>query len=305
MEPRTSPAPPVETVNFHVWQPCNMRCAFCFDRFLDVKRAVLPKGHLSRADALAVVRLLAAAGFEKITFAGGEPFLCPWLSDLLAAAKRGGMTTAVVTNGSLLSGSILVQLRGMLDWLVLSIDSGRPATLSATGRATARHTLTPQDYLSLCVEARRIGMYLKINTVVHLANCSEDMSELVIAAQPHRWKIMQVLEIAGQNAGTVEPLLITEVQFDAFVRRHRLVERYGIVLIAERNDDMVGSYAMVDPAGRFFDNTHGRYSYSEPILSCGVRSAIDQVTINREKFLARGGRYPWTIDESVTAGRSV
>jgi radical S-adenosyl methionine domain-containing protein 2 len=94
-------SPQVEAVNFHVWQPCNMRCAFCFGRFRDVRRQLLPEGHLAPDDAAAVVALLAAAGFEKITFSGGEPFLCPWLPELVRIAKRGGMTTAVVTNGSL------------------------------------------------------------------------------------------------------------------------------------------------------------------------------------------------------------
>ena len=47
------------SVNFHLWQPCNMRCNFCFATFEDVKRTVLPKGHLPREAALEVVRLLA------------------------------------------------------------------------------------------------------------------------------------------------------------------------------------------------------------------------------------------------------
>src|SRR2546423_2902387 len=94
---------PVESVNYHLWQPCNMHCAFCFGRFQDVRAQVLPKGHLGRTESLTVVSMLAHAGFQKITFAGGEPFLCPWLPELIARAKSQGMTTSVVTNGSLLS----------------------------------------------------------------------------------------------------------------------------------------------------------------------------------------------------------
>jgi radical S-adenosyl methionine domain-containing protein 2 len=295
-------APPIETVNFHIWQPCNMSCAFCFDRFVDVRRTVLPKGHLPRADALTVMELLAAAGFQKVTFAGGEPLLCPWLFALIDTAKRRGMTTSVVTNGSLLSRDVLQGLRGVLDWLVLSIDSDREDILRSTGRSTSGHALTPQRYLTLCEEARAAGMRLKINTVVHRANWAEDMSDFVIAARPDRWKLMQVLEIAGQNSHAVGGLLIGDAQFDAFVDRHRWVEGHGIAIVAERNHDMIGSYAMVDPAGRFFDNTHGRYHYSSPILACGVRAAIAQVTISRERFLARGGCYPWAVDHPVVAG---
>ncbi|MEO0472453.1 MAG: radical SAM protein, partial [Bacteroidota bacterium] len=67
----------VPSVNFHLWEPCNMRCGFCFATFQDVKRTILPKGHLPKEDALNVVQAIAKAGFEKITFAGGEPTLCP------------------------------------------------------------------------------------------------------------------------------------------------------------------------------------------------------------------------------------
>ncbi|HPF92214.1 MAG TPA: radical SAM protein, partial [Flavobacteriales bacterium] len=93
----------IPSVNFHLWQPCNMRCRFCYATFQDVKRSILPKGHLPRGQAIEVVRHLAAHGFQKITFAGGEPTLCPWLPDLIGTAKEAGMTTMIVTNGSRLS----------------------------------------------------------------------------------------------------------------------------------------------------------------------------------------------------------
>src|SRR5687767_9296339 len=93
----TNPLPP--SVNFHLWRPCNMSCRGCFARFEDLGREVLPKGHLPRADALAVVALLAER-FDKITFAGGEPTLCPWLPPLVAEASRRGATTMLVTNGT-------------------------------------------------------------------------------------------------------------------------------------------------------------------------------------------------------------
>ena len=64
-----------------------MRCRFCFATFQDVKQTVLPRGHLPREQAIAVVEQLAAAGFDKITFAGGEPTLCPWIGELIERAK--------------------------------------------------------------------------------------------------------------------------------------------------------------------------------------------------------------------------
>ena len=116
----------VPSVNFHLWEPCNMKCGFCFATFRDVKREILPKGHLNRDDCVAVVERLAAAGFQKINFAGGEPTLCPWLPDLVTAAKSAGMITAIVTNGSKLTSGYLDSMQGSLDWVTLSIDTIDP-----------------------------------------------------------------------------------------------------------------------------------------------------------------------------------
>ena len=73
-----------------------MKCRFCFATFQDVGRNILPKGHLPREGCLSVVGALASVGFDKINFAGGEPTLCPWLSDLLHRAKNLGFTTSIV-----------------------------------------------------------------------------------------------------------------------------------------------------------------------------------------------------------------
>ncbi len=126
--------PSIPAVNFHLWEPCNMRCGFCFARFQDVKASVLPKGHLPKEDALEVVRQLAAYGFQKITFVGGEPTLCPWLADLIKEAKRLGLITMLVTNGSKLTPQYMKQFQASLDWLCLSIDSLNPEINQKTGR---------------------------------------------------------------------------------------------------------------------------------------------------------------------------
>jgi radical S-adenosyl methionine domain-containing protein 2 len=283
---------PVETVNFHLWQPCNMSCRFCFATFRDVRRTVLPEGHLRQKDAEQVVCRLAEAGFLKITFAGGEPLLCPWIADLIRLAARSGLTTALVTNGSLLSGEVLNELNGDLDWITISIDSILPRTLTAVGRRTAGSVSSEDEFRTLCEQVKEAGFRLKINTVVTAINWQENMTGFIIDTHPERWKIFQVLPIEGQNSGKVDPFLVTNAQFRAYVTRAMRVTVHGVRVVPEDNDAMTGSYAMVDPAGRFFDGTgRGGYTYSDPILSVGVAQAIAQITISREKFLARGGLY--------------
>ena len=122
----------IPSVNYHLWEPCNMRCKFCFATFQDVKRDMeLPKGHLPENECLSVVDRLAEAGFEKINFAGGEPTLCPWLPNLIKRAKNHGMVTSIVTNGSRITDPGLDGLNGNLDWIALSIDTVDPENWNA------------------------------------------------------------------------------------------------------------------------------------------------------------------------------
>lgn len=283
----------IPSVNFHLWEPCNMRCRFCFATFQDVKRDILPKGHMPKQDCIAVIDSLARAGFEKLTFAGGEPTLCPWLPDLIQHAKESGFTTAVVTNGSNLTEGYLHALHSTLDWVALSIDTADPEKLERSGRTLAAGPLTEDGYLHLARMVRQEGMRLKINTVVTALNWEKDFTGFITRAKPERWKILQVLPVAGQNDRTVGELTVTEQQFNRYVARNRKVEREGIVVVPEGNAMMRGSYVMVDPAGRFFDNHTGQHTYSRPIAEAGVSEALKQVHADAWLFHERGGFYNW------------
>ena len=76
---------------------------------------MLPKDHLGRDGSMAVVESLAWAGFRKLNFAGGEPTLCHGFQTSSAGQKHLGLTTSVVTNGSLISGEWLDRVPGQLD----------------------------------------------------------------------------------------------------------------------------------------------------------------------------------------------
>lgn len=285
----------VPSVNFHLWEPCNMDCGFCFATFQDVKEEMnLPKGHLPEEKCLLLVDQISEFGFEKINFAGGEPTLCPWLPKLITQAKEHGMTTSIVTNGSRITDQWLDNLNGSLDWIGLSIDTVDPEKSVRIGRAVAgKIPITEERYLDIIGKIKRHGIRLKINTVVNSVNWEEDLTPFIELAKPERWKLFQVLPVKGQNDGHFADFEITTKQFEAYVQRNRIVEDYGINIVPESNEAMTESYVMIDPAGRFFDNSKGFYKYSDPILKVGIEEALKQVSINNERFRQRGGRYDW------------
>ena len=275
-----------------------MRCKFCFATFQDVKHSILPKGHLPKEQSVEVVLQLAEIGFEKITFAGGEPTLCPWLPELIKTAKNAGLTTMIVTNGSKLTDDFLQVNKDHLDWIAISIDSINPEKNIEIGRAiSGKRPLGIEYYKSIIDKIKHYGYGLKINTVVTNRNYSDNLSELIVYAQPKRWKVLQALPIQGQNDNKIDSLIVSDEQFLKFIDNHRKLENITNI-IPESNYDMKGSYAMVDPAGRFYDNANGKHNYSRPILEVGARIAIQQVNYDFNKFIERGGIYDWKNKKS-------
>lgn len=203
------------------------------------------------------------------------------------------MTTSIVTNGTQLTPEYLDGLIGTLDWLTLSVDSLDTEVNARTGRTLRQGPLDEQEYRSFVTQAREHSFRLKINTVVNNANKDEDMTEFIRWAQPERWKIFQVLPMDGQNDDTLGNLTVSGEEFETYVARHRGLESDGIIVVPESNDLMTGSYVMVDPAGRFFDNVEGRLRYGRPILAGGVHEALKDIEIDAAKFLERGGKYEW------------
>ena len=157
------------------------------------------------------------------------------------------------------------------------------------GTALSARTLTSPPLIC----SRERGIRLKINTVVTRSNCDEDLTGFIARARPERWKLLQVLPVVGQNDGAVDDQVITPEQFAGYVTRNQRVVEMGVAVIPESNELMTGSYVMVDPAGRFFDNTAGAHVYSRPINQVGVDAALREVSIDPARFRLRDGLYDW------------
>ena len=277
----------IPSVNYHLTKNCNMKCKFCYATFQDITEV-----KIDHQKSKAIIQALANHGFEKITFAGGEPTLVKGLDELLKFAQDQGLITCLVTNGSrLLDASVREKLFPYVDWLTLSIDSVNDETNIKSGRSMkGRGPLSEDDYLFILQEAKKYSMRVKINTVVSQWNKKEDLSSFIMKSQPERWKILQAMSVKGQNSEHFGEFEITTNDFQDFISRHYLLSKF-IDLIPEEEELIRGSYVMIGPDGRFFDSTGGFHQYSQPILEVGIEKALKQVFIDSEKFLKRGGLY--------------
>ena len=165
---------------------------------------------MTEEEGLVVLASIADAGVKKINFVGGEPMLHPHLKAWIIEAKRLGMTTSIVSNGTRMSRAWLEEMKPHLDWLGLSIDASNDALHAIMGRGrrgeikqgTSRHLERCERVLA---DAKAIGYGIKLNTVVSSVNIDDDMSAFIRRVEPTRWKIFQALPIAGKTTVKSNP----------------------------------------------------------------------------------------------------
>jgi len=281
-------------VNWHFWPWCNYGCTFCFATFEDIDRS----NSLEKELGFKLLEEMAAEGVEKVTFVGGEPTLCPWLGEYLVKAKSLALTTCIVSNGTGLSEEFLDSWHQYIDWVGISIDASDDRLHYIMGRGTkadlaegrSRHL---EAALTAWERCQKLGIRMKLNTVVCKANLDDNMTETVLQLMPERWKAFQVLPIDGQNDGRVENLLISEDEFSEWVERHKGVSNEGINFIPETNELMTGSYVMIDSLGRFYSNIEGGHKYTRSILEIGIKEAWRENQFNEHHFIEREGIYDW------------
>jgi len=269
----------ISDVNFHMTPLCNMSCKFCFAQFKNVKP-------LGKYDTISLVRMISDEGFRKVNFVGGEPTLVPWLKEAIIEARNRGLITSIITNGWNMNKDWLDAFAEHLDWIGLSIDSLHPDINSKLGRKVpSLEAPSFSSYLDSVNLVHEYNVNLKINTVVNQLNKTESFHEIIREGRPEKWKIFQVLVLENENPEAIK-LSITRNEFKEFLARHSELSRITNIY-PEYNDDMRSSYLIIDPAGRFVDNSSNKYHYSDSILDIGVKNALNQVLISKKKFELR------------------
>ncbi len=269
-----------ETASFHLVKPCNMKCKFCYATFEDIRVIY----QLPLDEAKDILLKLKRAGLEKITFTGGEPLLYKNIEEIICYASRIGLVTSIISNGSLMAIPFLNRMRPYLEWIGLSVDSLDVVKNEQIGR-TAKST---PDYYALVSAINERGYMLKINTVVNRFNQDENMLDFINFANPSRWKIFDTLRVVGQNEKQFETIKPSKGGFKKFVETNAHPQA-----VVESNEAMTGSYLLIDPVGRLFENSKGEHTYSRPLQSSDVATCLSEIALDYDMFLERGGIYEW------------
>lgn len=287
-------------INWHITEACNFRCQYCYSTWSHPKQAhELCRSRVRTSKLLTSLReyfdsdntlnpLTSVLGWRsvRLNIAGGEATLYKSrLPEVVQEAKEIGFKISLITNGYLFAHEVMQMVIPHLSMVGISIDSADPATNLAIGRVQRNGGLLDLAQLAEClvnVKAAHPTLKIKVNTVVNSANAHEDLTPWISKISPERWKVLRALPVVS------DALSASDEQFMQFVQRHMSL---SAVMSIEDNDDMTGSYLMLDPYGRFFQNLGGKteepYCFSDPVDVIGADKAFSQISFSATKFAKR------------------
>lgn len=286
-------------VNYHMNESCNYRCHYCYAKWgvtntkaelhndlAEVKRMLIDLYDLFTYQL--PYRYPQEFGDWKnirLNLVGGEPTLSKNFGEIITIARQIGYKIGIVTNGSFLDEEFVLRFANDISVMGISVDAAQEDLMIKIGRSTRSGKVLDLNSLIKNVNLLRSlnpQIKIKVNTVVNKYNYDHDMSDFIKRIEPDKWKIFKVLPNINPEAE------ITDDQFYRFLDSHK---QFTDIMFPEDNDLMTGSYIMVDPLGRFFDNTCSKeqkgYLYSKPITEVGAFKAFQDTNISMEKFRAR------------------
>ena len=185
-----------------VWEltlACDQRCTHCGSRAAEAR-----PDELTTAEALDVVDQLAALGTRELALIGGEAYLHPGLLDVVAAASARGLRVTMTTGGRGLTAELARRLAAAGMYSVsVSVDGLRDT------HDLVRATRGSFDSaMQAIAAARRAGMRIGCNTVIHQLNLPEleALYDTLRIAGLQGWQV-QLMAALGRAADRPDLLL--------------------------------------------------------------------------------------------------
>lgn len=278
-------------VNWHITEACNYHCNYCFAKW-DKQKNELMNDENSVSKLMDEIQKLPAilngkylTEFESIrlNLVGGETFLnIRKVTKIIYQAKQRNFSLSAITNGSRLNNELVTLIANDFNSIGFSVDSLDSSTNIKIGRTEKNGVMDTDKVLRdiSVIKELNPSIDIKINTVVSSLNQSEDLSAFIDQAAPNKWKVFKVLPVITRENE------VSQDDFIEFLERHSKFEN---IISSEDNDEMTDSYLMIDPIGRFFQNSilGSGYSYSTPIVNTGIEEALNEINFDPEKFHGR------------------
>ena len=196
-----------------------------------------------------------------------------------------GFTVSIVSNGSLITKEKIEELSETVSWIGLSVDSPDENDEIIIGRNAGdgnhlNHIIKVSEW------AHTYGMKVKLNITVLKQSWNKDFHSFIKKVKPERIKAFRALTLKNANDDRVDTWSISDEQYAHFKTTHQDID--GMVF--EDNSDMIGTYLMFDPLGRWMVNKDKEKNFLpfERLCRDGLNDMIDV-----ERYYGRNGVYGW------------
>lgn len=116
-------------VFWNMTRKCNLSCTHCYIDAGPDAANTSPQGELSHEEAEAFIADCATIKIPLLMFTGGEPLVRPDFWELAEFAKTCGLTTAMSTNGTLITPKIAQKIRDSgIEYVGISLDGATKET---------------------------------------------------------------------------------------------------------------------------------------------------------------------------------
>lgn len=254
---------------------CNLSCPYCF--------SLKDYGEVSIETAISVGSTLAASGVKIAVLTGGEPFILPYLFDLIDVLYP-RLTMSVTTNGLLMPPNFASRLQGKISYITISID----AMQSKVVRKLKGGDHELDRALWAVREIVNAGIQLKVNTLVSnlnidtLSEVGEFLQSLSVQGTTIIWKLIQVHK--NKNVRTdISYLLVSAEQYRSSVNQMR--EQFpNLRVISCDSSTFDKCYILISPTGEVILPVR-KYTAIGNILSSPLQQLVSKIELRANNTL--------------------
>lgn len=258
-------------ITWYLTPECTYSCLICFRKCLNESPLPFEKGKI-------LLSKLKSLGIEQITFSGGEPLLHPELIQYCKYAKDLGMTISIETNAYLLNSSLIEKMIGVVDQLIIPVDSCSEYVEELLCRGNGDH-LT--HCIKIAVQVHEANICLKVNTIINKLTYKENMRPIIWAIDPDILIISQLSSKNGDNQKTITDFEISDDEFTHFVKRHKLLRlKNDAAPIFKYADDVETDFSFVSPAGNVSILQNGKmFKYNFDVFLRDCEDVLSSIKI--------------------------
>ncbi len=225
---------------YAVWEltlACDLACRHCGSR-----AGVARDDELTTSEARDLVRQMAALGVREVALIGGEVYLHPGWTEVVAEIRRCGMQSTMVTGGRGMTPEVAAEARRAgVQSIAVSID-GLEETHDRLRALDGSHAAA----LTALRNCRAAGLPVALNTQVNRLNLGEleAVADVLFEVGAHGWQV-QLTVPAGRAADEPAVILQPYDLLELFPRLAALKERCDrgrIKMMAGNNVGYYGPY---------------------------------------------------------------